>query len=227
VVERSSRYRWTGLAIALAIAVAAVVAWIQLGDGQLDPQAAAAWLEAAGDRWWAPLLFIGLYTLFNTLLIPGTILTLTAGLIWGWLYGGLWVLAASTIGSFVPYLIARAGSPAVERLIRKRAGGLYEKLRSEGFITLLLMRLIPIVPYNLLNYAAGLAGIPARVYLLATFLGTIPAIFIFTWLAGSIRHGLISPREAFVRILLAGVLLGALALATRLFSGRIRSRLSK
>ena len=92
-------------------------------------------------------------------------------------------------------------------------------------MSLLLMRLVPIVPYNILNYAAGVAGIKVRDYLLATFIGTIPGIFIFTYLASSIASGLVSPRAAFVRILIAGALLAALALASRFFAGRVKARL--
>ena len=92
-------------------------------------------------------------------------------------------------------------------------------------MSLLLMRLVPIVPYNILNYAAGLAGIPFRTYVAATFIGTIPGIFIFTYLASSISAGLVSPRQAFVRILIAGVLLAGLAVISRLFAGKVKARL--
>jgi uncharacterized membrane protein YdjX (TVP38/TMEM64 family) len=57
------------------------------------------------------------------------------------------------------------------------------------------MRLVPIVPYNVLNYAAGLAGVKTRDYLVATFIGTIPGIFILTYLASSIASGLVSPHS--------------------------------
>ena len=84
----------------------------------------------------------------------------------------------------------------------------------------------PIVPYNILNYAAGVAGISVRDDLLATFTGTIPGIFIFTYLASSIASGLVSPRAALLRILIAGALLAMLALASRFFAGRVKARLN-
>ncbi len=191
----------------------------------LNPKKASDWLQSIGDHWWAPLVFIGLYCVVNVLLLPATVLSLAAGVVWGWWQGGLWVLAASTIASAIPYFIARSGSEWVESLIAKRAGKLYESLKKEGFMTLLLLRLIPIAPYNILNYAAGLASIKPRDYLLATFIGTIPGIFIFTYLADSIAAGVISNGQAFIRILIAGALLGALALVSRLFAGRLRKKL--
>jgi uncharacterized membrane protein YdjX (TVP38/TMEM64 family) len=213
------------IAISVAIAVAIIAVWVVLSSGKLDVGAVVEWLEQVGGRWWAPLAFIALYTVFNLVLAPATALTLSAGVIWGWLLGGVWVLAASTVGSAVPYLIGRSGSRRVERILRRRAERLHRMLESEGFLTLLLMRLIPIVPYNVLNYAAGVARIAPRDYFVATFVGTIPGIFIFTYLASALFAGLVSPREAFLRVIVAGLLLGALALVSRLFAGRVRERL--
>lgn len=208
----------------MVVVVAVVAVWLYRA-GHLDPRAAARWFETVGSTWWAPVAFIALYTVFNCLLVPATILSLTAGVVWGWWAGGLWVLAASTIGSAVPFFLARAGTGWVQRILEGRSRSLYEKLRDEGFVTLLLLRLVPIVPYNVLNYAAGLAGIRPRDYLIATFFGTIPGIFIFTYLADSIAAGVLSPGDAFVRIALAGVLLGALVVSGRLLAGRVRGRI--
>lgn len=221
VSETGRRRIWIVVVAAGAIAVAAIA----LARYGLHPRAVAEWLAMIGGRWWAPLAFIALYTVFNLLLVPATILTLTAGVVWGWWIGGLWVLAASTIGSIAPYLIGRSGAPWIDDLMRRRAGRLRDALRSEGFTTLLLLRLIPIVPYILLNYAAGLAGIAFREYVSATFVGMIPAIFIFTFLASSIARGVVSPREALVRVLIAGVLLAALVIASRAFAARVRKRI--
>ncbi|MHB0969788.1 MAG: TVP38/TMEM64 family protein [Thermoanaerobaculia bacterium] len=171
------------------------------------------------------MAFIALYAIFSTTFLPATILTLTAGVVWGWLAGGFWVLAASTIGSAIPYGIAYSGSAWVEGVMSRKAPRMRDALKKEGFMTLLLLRLVPIIPYNILNYAAGLACIRPRDYFAATFIGTIPGIFIFTYLASSIASGLVSPRQAFVRILIAGTLLAALALVSRFFAGSVKSRM--
>ncbi len=223
----NSRFRWkTAAAVAIVVTVGAAT-YVILRSHGVHPQDVGRWLKSVGDLWWAPVAFIALYALFNTFLLPATALTLTAGVVWGWFDGGLWVLAASTLGSAVPYFIARSGAPWVDELLKRRAGRVYKTLQDEGFISLLLMRLVPIVPYNVLNYAAGLAGIPFRTYVAATFIGTIPGIFIFTYLASSISAGVVSPRQAFIRILIAGVLLAALALTSRLFAGKVKARLAR
>ncbi len=217
---------WRKIFLLTAVIGAAAAAFFILRSRGIDPRQAGEWLIAVGDRWWAPVAFIVLYAIFNTTLLPATILTLTAGVVWGWFVGGLWVLAASTIGSAIPYWIAYSGSAWVEGVMSRKAPRIRDALKKEGFMTLLLLRLIPIIPYNVLNYAAGLACIRPREYFTATFIGTIPGIFIFTYLAASIASGLVSPRQAFLRILIAGALLAALALVSRFFAGRVKSRLN-
>ncbi|HVR42885.1 MAG TPA: TVP38/TMEM64 family protein [Thermoanaerobaculia bacterium] len=216
-----------GWIVPVLVALVAIAFWISPLRELVDPAAAAAWLRQAGSQWWAPLAFIAAYAVFNLLLVPATLLTLTAGVVWGWKLGGLYVVVASTIASLAPYLIGRAGSGPLVSRIRRRSARLSKLLEDEGFVTLLLLRLVPIVPYNLLNYAAGLAGVRLRDYVLATFVGTLPGIFIFTFFAESIAAGVLSPRDALLRILLAGTLLGGLVLASRLFAGRVRRRLEK
>ena len=95
-------------------------------------------------------------------------------------------------------------------------------LEREGFTTLFIMRFVPLVPYNILNHAVGLAGIRPRTYILATFVGTIPGIFIFTYFADSIAAGIASRRAALLRVLAAGALLAALVVVTR-FAARTNS----
>lgn len=216
--------KWKPIAIIATVVVIAVALFFILRSRGVHPQQIAQWLKAVGDRWWAPVAFIGMYIVFNVFLLPATALTLTAGVVWGWVIGGLWVLAASTIASAIPYFIGRSGSGWAQKLLEKRAARIHRALHNEGFMSLLLMRLVPIVPYNVLNYAAGVAGIKVRDYFLATFIGTIPGIFIFTYLAASIASGLVSPRAAFVRILIAGALLALLALSSRFFAGKVKKR---
>ena len=118
----------------IAIAIAAIgAALFILRDRGIDPGQIGRWLSSVGDRWWAPVAFIGLYTVFNTFLIPATILTLTAGVVWGWLAGGLWVMVASAIASAVPYFIGRLGAGSVYRLLQHKAPRVYESLQREGF----------------------------------------------------------------------------------------------
>jgi uncharacterized membrane protein YdjX (TVP38/TMEM64 family) len=75
-----------------------------------------------------------------------------------------------------------------------------------------------------LNYASGVAGIAPRPYILATFLGTAPGLFIYTYMADSLFNGLLSPRTAVTRVAIAGVLLAILVISTRMFASRMQRR---
>lgn len=206
----------------LVVTVGAVVLAVHLSGaaGWIDLQRITALLEPVARLWWAPLVTVALYVVFNLLGLPGSLLTVAAGVVWGWLAGGLLALAGSTLGTAVPYLLARAHAPVIGRKIRQRAVWLHRLLEKEGFTTLLMLRLFPSLPYAVINYAAGFAGIRPRHYFLATILGTIPGVFVTTWLASAIFNGEVSIAEALLRIAIAGGILAALVLGTRLMTRR-------
>lgn len=212
--------------IVAAVAIAGAVVFFSPLREYLDPAEMKERLESIAGNWWAPLAFLLLYCCATTFFFPpATALSLAAGVIWGWWIGGLWVLAASTLASLIPYVIGRTGGGWLSSRVPASARNLYGKLQNEGFVTLLLLRLVPVVPYGALNYASGLALISFRDYFLATAIGTIPGIFIFTYLSDAIAAGAISGTEAFVRILIAGVLLAALVIVSRLLASRVKRRI--
>ena len=90
----NGEFRWKTVAVVAIVAALGAAAFFTLRSHGVPPQEVAHWLKSVGGLWWAPLMFIALYALFNTFLLPATALTLTAGVVWGWLTGGLWVLAA-------------------------------------------------------------------------------------------------------------------------------------
>jgi len=222
--EKNPKWR-VAIIIVVLVAVALTIYFTPLRE-ILNPKNVQAWLKDISTEWWAPLVFILLYCSATTFFFPpATALSLAAGAIWGWFIGGLWVLCASSVASAIPYFIGRSGGGWLSNKIPAQAQQLYKKLQNEGFTTLLLMRLVPIVPYTVLNYAAGLANIKTRDYLVATAIGTIPGIFIFTYLSDSIAAGAIGGKEAFIRILIAGALLAALVLVSRFLASKVRRRI--
>jgi uncharacterized membrane protein YdjX (TVP38/TMEM64 family) len=172
-------------------------------------------LRAIGDRWWAPLALIAAFVVVNLTGIPGTPLTLAAGVVWGWLAGCLWVMAAIMIGTAVPYFITRQRVPRLRRTIESSFGTLSERMRGHGLTNVALLRLVHVFPFAAISYAARLAGVKLRDYLVGTFIGTLPGVFIYTYLADAILRGLVSTREAALRIGVAAVLLVALIVVSR------------
>ncbi|HVT44664.1 MAG TPA: VTT domain-containing protein [Thermoanaerobaculia bacterium] len=219
--KRRTRLAWRRPAVLLVAVILLAVAAHLLGvRGWIDLRTLTTWLDSIGSLWWAPLALVGLYIAFNLLALPGSILTLAAGFVWGWVLGGLLALAGSTVGTALPYLLARSHAPFIEEHMRARAARLHARLQQEGVTALLMLRLVPGVPYSLINYAAGFAGIRPFPYFAATFVGTIPGAFIVTYLADAVYSGLISLQGAFARLAIAGFLLGGLVLASRLVSKR-------
>lgn len=133
------------------------------------------------DRWvsqarvLAPLVFIALYAALTVAMIPGTASTLASGLLFGPVRGTAYAVCGATLGATVAFLIGRAlGRDGVRQLLGPRAPRIEAALDDTGFTAMLVLRLLPVVPFNALNYAAGVTGIRRRDYLAATVLGILP-----------------------------------------------------
>jgi uncharacterized membrane protein YdjX (TVP38/TMEM64 family) len=129
----------------------------------------------------APLVYFAVYTIAIALSLPGgLVLTLTGGLLFGCLFGGVLVVFAATLGATIVFLIARSsGSDALV----EQAGPWLVKLR-DGFKAnalsyLLFLRLVPAFPFWLVNLAPAVLGVPLKTYVLGTFIGIIPGSFAF------------------------------------------------
>ena len=141
------------------------------------------WLESIGP--WAPLAFIAGYILLTIFLIPGSVLTIGAGLLFGVFWGTLWVVVGSNLGACLAFLIGRYTARGwVERKVGKsdRFRLLDDAVEEEGWKIVLLTRLSPVFPFVFLNYAFGLTRIPFRQYALCNvagmFLGTLMWVYI-------------------------------------------------
>lgn len=129
-------------------------------------------------------LFVALYVCAAVLLIPGSILTLGAGFVFGLPVGVGLVSVGSTLGAASAFLIGRFlardwVAAKIEHLPRFRA--LDRASRTDGFLIVLLTRLSPVFPYNLINYGFGLTGVPFGRYFLATWLGMLPATVVYVY----------------------------------------------
>jgi uncharacterized membrane protein YdjX (TVP38/TMEM64 family) len=127
------------------------------------------------------LVYILVYICVVALSLPGAlILTATAGLLFGWLLGGLAAVIGGTIGATVLFLVARS---ALGEAFTARAGPWLAKLRAgfkeDALSYLLFLRLVPAFPFWFVNIAPAILGVPLKTYVVATFFGIIPATFAF------------------------------------------------
>ena len=123
----------------------------------------------------APFILIGVYILATLLFVPKNFLSIAAGAAFGLLPGIAYVLIGATIGSIVAFSGSRfLGRAAIERLAGQRISRLDARLGESPFIGILIARLIPVVPFTLLNYASGLSAVAFFPYVTATIIGMIP-----------------------------------------------------
>jgi uncharacterized membrane protein YdjX (TVP38/TMEM64 family) len=149
----------------------------------------AAWVETLGV--WGPLVFIAGYTIAAVAFVPGSILTLTAGAIFGLGKGVVYVFIAAVLGSSAAFFVARYVSrSAVERRLagNERFASIDRAVGEQGRKIVLLLRLSPVFPFNLLNYGLGLTKVHFRDYLMAS-VGMLPGTVLYVYygkLAGDV-----------------------------------------
>lgn len=170
------------LALLAGIAAAAGFAFLHL-DLQEALQGALSWIAGSGPA--GVFFFIGLYIVASVLMLPGSILTLGAGAVFGLSQGIVAVLAGATLGASCAFLAGRY--LAREWVARKIAGNprfraVDEAVGREGWKIVLLTRLSPIFPFNILNYSYGLTKISLRHYFLASMTGMLPGTLLYTYL---------------------------------------------
>ncbi len=206
--ERIARLALLGLLLA-----GIGVAWICRDD--LDATALHTWVRDSGMA--APVLFVLLYTLATVLFVPGSVITLAGGALFGPVWGTLYNLVGATWGAALSFLIARyLGGDWAER----RAGGRMRRLKrgveAEGWRFVALVRLVPLFPFNLLNYALGLTGVRFWHYVVASFVFMLPGAFAYTWLGYVGREALAGGDGLIQKGLLALALVGLVAFLPRL-----------
>jgi uncharacterized membrane protein YdjX (TVP38/TMEM64 family) len=139
-------------------------------------------IESLG--YWGPISFIIIYNLATILFIPGSILTLGGGVIYGALWGSIYVLIAATIGAIAAFAIGRYLSRnwvAQQMARHPKFKAIEEAVTHSGFKIVLLTRLCPIFPFNLLNYAFGVTQVSLKDYILGS-IGMVPGTVMYVYL---------------------------------------------
>jgi uncharacterized membrane protein YdjX (TVP38/TMEM64 family) len=166
----------------LALLVGGLFALVAL-SGSLSSDRVRDWIEPFGIV--APLVFIGVSACLTIALFPGPLLAGASGLLFGTALGFPISLASAVLGASLAFSISRhVGAAPVERLAGPRLTGIKGWIEERGFLAVLYLRIAPGVPYNLVNYGAGLTRIPLRTFAAATALGAAPRAFAYTALGG-------------------------------------------
>jgi uncharacterized membrane protein YdjX (TVP38/TMEM64 family)/rhodanese-related sulfurtransferase len=210
------------LLLVLAAAIAVGLAYRE----RLDVTALEAWVAGAGAA--APLLFVGVYALATVLFLPGSVLTLAGGALFGPVWGTLYNLTGAMLGAVFAFVIARyLASNWVQARVEAGAGGRVERLvkgvEAEGWRFVAFTRLVPLFPFNLLNYALGLTRIPLLHYTLASFAFMLPGALAYTYLGFAGREAVAGGEGLIHNGLIALALLAMVAFLPRLVA-RLREK---
>lgn len=170
---------------ALAAVVGALFAVLAV-SGDLSSQRVRDAVEDAGI--FAPLAFILLSACLTVCLFPGPLLSGASGLLFGTALGTPVSIVAATLGASAAFSLSRRfGARAVDELSGRRLRVVQDFIASRGFLAVLYARILPLMPYNLVNYAAGLTPVRLLTFAAATAIGCAPRAFAYTALGGSIN----------------------------------------
>lgn len=171
--------------------IAAVAALLVVGLTKLNLQEylvnALQWINSLGPL--AAAVFMGIYIVATVLFFPASILTLGAGLLFGVLMGSIYVFIGATIGASAAFLVGRYVARGwVEKQIQgnQRFQAIDEAVAREGLKIVLLTRLSPVFPFNLLNYAYGLTKVSLKDYVIGT-LGILPGTIMYVYVGSLVQ----------------------------------------
>ncbi len=181
---------------ALGIIKVAVVLILVLGSAYLlwdhtewfeNPRLVKAEVLAWGV--WGPVVYMLLYAVGPSFLVPGAVMTIAGGLAFGALRGSVYSLLGAEAGALVAFAAGRfLGRSFVQRVV----GGRFEKLLAQigrhGFQIIFYLRLVPLIPYNALNLLAGASPITFRDYFWASAIGMVPGTILFAFLGDALWH---------------------------------------
>ena len=202
------------LRILVLVLLAGGIAAAVFNRGQIDLESVRNLIKNSGPV--APLVFMLLYIAGTPLFLPGSVLAMAGGAVFGPFYGTFYNLTAATIGSMLAFLIARF---TASEWIEKKTGGRMKQLvtgvEKEGWKFVAFVRLVPLFPFNLLNYALGLTRISFFQYSITTYITMLPGAIAYTYLGYIGREAATGGEDLIKKGMLALALLAAAAFLPR------------
>jgi uncharacterized membrane protein YdjX (TVP38/TMEM64 family) len=192
--RKSGRVKLVAFLLFLAAAVSLVRAFDV--SGYLEEETLRIWIESYGAL--APMIYMAVYAIAPAFFLPGLPITIVGGILFGPLWGVVYAITGSTAGACIAFLISRylARDWVEGKLQSPRWRRLDEGVEKHGWKVVAFTRLIPLFPFNLLNYAFGLTRIGFRHYAVTTFFCMLPACIAFVVFSSSLLdlvRGRVSP----------------------------------
>jgi len=174
--------------VAIGLVVVGVIASVLLLPVKDWLIQALAWTEDLG--FWAPVFVVAFYVVACVLFLPGSVLTLGAGVLFGVGVGMITVSIGSTLGAGAAFLVGRtvARDWIAGKVARhEKFNAIDRAVGAQGLKIVLLTRLSPVFPFNLLNYAFGLTKIPFWQYMVGSWIGMLPGTVMYVYFGATLR----------------------------------------
>src|SRR5271167_4284606 len=175
------------LTILLAIVGGSVWLLIEHRRWFTDP----ALVKAQVVEWgiWGPVVYMLLYAVGPSFLVPGAVMTIAGGLAFGTLWGSIYSVLGADAGALIAFAAGRfLGRSFVQSVVGIRFEKLLAHIGRHGFQIIFYLRLVPLIPYNALNLLAGASPITFRDYFWASMIGMIPGTILFAFLGDALWH---------------------------------------
>ncbi len=201
--QRRNTFWLNVLKLAIVIAIAGGSVWLLMAHSEWFRDPKQVKLEVLAWGVWGPLVYMMLYAVGPSFLVPGAVMTIAGGLAFGTLWGSVYSLIGADIGAMVAFGAGRfLGRGFVESVVGKRFDAMLARIAKHGFQIILYLRMVPVIPYNALNLIAGASRITFRDYFWASVIGMIPGTILFAFLGDALWHPL-SPRFFLALLLIA------------------------
>ena len=181
--------------------------WLLLEHSEWFRNPALVKVEVLQWGVWGPVVFMLLYAVGPSFLVPGAVMTIAGGLAFGTAWGSVYSLIGGDAGALLAFAAGRfLGKSFVEQIVGERFQSMLQKIAKHGFQIIFYLRMVPVIPYNALNLLAGASPITFYDYFWATMIGMVPGTILYAFLGDALWHPL-SPKF-FLALLLIGASIG-------------------
>jgi len=216
--------RRNAIKIAIVVVIGAVAATLYIFRDHFSMAEIRVMVDQLRGVWYAPIVMIAAYAVGCVFAVPASFFILSSGVIWGWKLGGTYAMVGGVLGATASFLVGRFVGEGMLTKFGKVGRAVEKNVEHAGFRSLLVLRLIPLFPFAVLNYGAGVARVAVLDFIFATAFGLAPSNYVFAYSADSIFNGSLSQADAFRRVLIVAALVLAVVLIPMFFKKKVAAR---
>lgn len=200
------------VAVAVLLLAAVVAIYLSPAREHLTRENVRLFVGHLRGVWYGPVVFIAAFTVACVLALPASLFVLAAGFIWGWALGGVYSVIGGLLGAVASFYVGRFVGEGMLVKFGRVGRAVARQVDHASFRSLVALRFIPGIPFAVLNYGAGVAGVRIRDFIASTLVGVSPPMFVFAYCADALFNGSMSEGDAARRLLIVLVLMLAITL---------------